>query len=148
LRREGITLDLDPVEYLRQVMNDPTAAPERRDLAAVVLLPYVHPRISDNRKGKRDLEREAALEPPPPGSEWKGLLDPPGIARTNALGRFPELRGKRSPANAVFPRGSREFENRDKFPLLLSGPTRSRRSRHAHKFQELVEFVGYDAITW
>ena len=54
---EAEALNLTPLEYLLQVMNDPDAKDERRDRSAAVAAPFVHTRpgignVKDTRKDK------------------------------------------------------------------------------------------------
>lgn len=49
-----------PLAYMLSVMNDPSMDEARRDKMAVAAAPFVHPRMADNRFGKRDGEKEAA----------------------------------------------------------------------------------------
>lgn len=49
---------LSPLDYLLGVMNDPTAAPERRDRAAIAAAPYVHGKVEAT--GKKQARQEAA----------------------------------------------------------------------------------------
>src|SRR4051794_1901989 len=39
--------DLSPMRYLRDLMADPEAEPERRDWAAAQLMPFMHPRLGN-----------------------------------------------------------------------------------------------------
>lgn len=49
-----------PLGYMLAVMTDPAADDARRDKMAIAAAPFVHPRMADNRLGKRDGEKEAA----------------------------------------------------------------------------------------
>lgn len=49
-----------PLGYMIEVMNDPNADEARRDKMAIAAAPFMHPRMADNRFGKRDGEKEAA----------------------------------------------------------------------------------------
>ena len=51
---------LSPLDYMLAVMNNPEADQNRRDRMAVAAAPFVHPRVADNRFGKRDEESAAA----------------------------------------------------------------------------------------
>jgi hypothetical protein len=64
---------LTPLDYMISVINDPSAAPERRDRLAVCAAQYCHPRMVDLRKGKKDHENEAA-ESAGVNGEWAGDL--------------------------------------------------------------------------
>lgn len=46
--------NLDPLAYMLRVMNDPSAEPERRDRLAIAAAPFVHPRVTDKAKGKKE----------------------------------------------------------------------------------------------
>jgi phage terminase small subunit len=65
---------VSPLDYLLSIMRDPSAAPERRDRAAICAAQYIHPRAADNRKTKRQEKAEAA-EGAGRGSVWAGDLD-------------------------------------------------------------------------
>lgn len=66
--------NLDPLEYLLRVMNDPASPQHRRDRAAIAAAPYVHGKVGE--KGKKEAKNEAAAasrrfptgKPPPPRS--------------------------------------------------------------------------------
>jgi len=45
--------DLTPKDFLLAIMRDPAQPPERRDKAAALLLPFMHPRIAGQTKGTR-----------------------------------------------------------------------------------------------
>lgn len=45
LRAELIGRDISPLEYMLEVMRDPTADKERRDRMAIAAAPYCHPRL-------------------------------------------------------------------------------------------------------
>jgi hypothetical protein len=64
---------LTPLAYLLQVLNDPTASTARRDRAATCAMPYCHPRMSDQPKGKKRQQAEAAKAAAASG--WGGDLD-------------------------------------------------------------------------
>ena len=49
-----------PIEYLLELMRDPGAAAQRRDRAAVALLPYCHTRPAEELPGKRQRQALAA----------------------------------------------------------------------------------------
>ena len=66
-------LNLEPLEYMLLVMNDPAAEPERRDRLAIAAAPYVHARAVEGKKGKKEEQAERAkaaasgrFAPPPP----------------------------------------------------------------------------------
>jgi hypothetical protein len=64
-----------PLQYLLRVMRDPTVDPARRDRAAQMAAPYCHPRMYDNRFGKRDAALEEAHKATE-DSEWADDLGP------------------------------------------------------------------------
>jgi len=76
LRSAAIAAGQTPLEYMLAVMNDPEADPARRDRAAIAAAPFVHPRIADNRFGKKDAAAEAA-ENAGDGSDWANDLATP-----------------------------------------------------------------------
>lgn len=49
-----------PLGFMLAVMNDENADEGRRDKMAIAAAPFMHPRMADNRFGKRDGEKEAA----------------------------------------------------------------------------------------
>jgi hypothetical protein len=53
---------ITPLEYMLAVMNDPNADELRRDKMAIAAAPFMHPRVADNRYGKKDEERDRAAE--------------------------------------------------------------------------------------
>ena len=64
-----------PLEYMLRIMRDPTIDDARRDKMAALAAPFCHPRVADNRFGKRDAalaEAQCATE----GSEWAEDLMP------------------------------------------------------------------------
>jgi phage terminase small subunit len=67
--------DETPLQYLLRIMRDPTVDPARRDRAAQMAAPYCHPRMYDNRFGKRDAALEAAHKAAD-DSEWAQDLGP------------------------------------------------------------------------
>ena len=64
--RKGVT----PLDYMLAIVNDPDAAPARRDRMAVVAARYCHAR--PDRKGKKGVEAEAAEQA---GAGWAGDLE-------------------------------------------------------------------------
>jgi len=48
--------------YMLSVVQDEHADPSRRDRMAICAAQYCHPRMSDLRKGVKDLQAEAAAE--------------------------------------------------------------------------------------
>jgi hypothetical protein len=50
--------ELSPLQYLVDLVNDPTADPARRDRAAIAAAPYLHPRPMAT--GKKAAQAEAA----------------------------------------------------------------------------------------
>ncbi len=65
----------DPLAYMIATMNDPRADPARRDRMAIAAAPYLHPKIAENRLGKRELTLQAARDAAE-GTEWEDLLPP------------------------------------------------------------------------
>ena len=87
-------VELSPLEYMLQVMNDLAAEPERRDRMAIAAAPFVHVRPSDHKAGKKAEAAARAREIS--GTAWDDLLPrsdqpphrfkpsaPPRFARTN-----------------------------------------------------------------
>jgi hypothetical protein len=64
-----------PLEYMLRIMRDPTIDDARRDKMAALAAPFCHPRIADNRFGKRDSALEQAQRATE-GSEWAEDLIP------------------------------------------------------------------------
>jgi len=56
---DAVTLEnITPLEYLLRLMRDPSAAPHRRDRAAITAAPYLHARAVE--KGKKSEREEKA----------------------------------------------------------------------------------------
>jgi phage terminase small subunit len=51
---------LTPLEYMLEVMNSVEADQNRRDRMAIAAAPFCHPRVADNRFGKKDAAAKAA----------------------------------------------------------------------------------------
>ena len=68
------TRKLTPLEYLLRVVNDESADPARRDMAARSAAQYCHAKPGD--LGKKDAEAAAAEKVGGDGSEWAGDLHP------------------------------------------------------------------------
>ena len=66
---------LTPLDYLLQLLNDPTASEQRRDRAARTAAPYVHRRADSLPKKQRQAQ---AAKRAGRGTEWAGDLDPDG----------------------------------------------------------------------
>jgi hypothetical protein len=65
--------DVLPIDYLLNVMRDPTAEPARRDRAASALLPYIHSRQAEAYVGRKaQAERDARTAGR--GTSWEPLL--------------------------------------------------------------------------
>jgi hypothetical protein len=64
-----------PLQYMLRIMRDPTIDDARRDKMAALAAPFCHPRIADNRFGKRDAALEEAQRATE-GSEWAEDLMP------------------------------------------------------------------------
>jgi hypothetical protein len=58
--KDALTKNMQPLEYMLAVMNDPYADRNRRDRMAMAAAPYCHPKMADQRLGKKDQETEAA----------------------------------------------------------------------------------------
>ena len=58
-----------PLEYMLSVMNDETVPASRRDRMAICCAAYCHPRMYDNRLGKKDGKASAA-QTAGVGTEW------------------------------------------------------------------------------
>jgi hypothetical protein len=69
-----------PLDYLLRLMRDETAAPARRDRAAVVASQYCHERRADTRVSKKVRQAKAASEAGQ-GSEWDDDLQVDGGLR-------------------------------------------------------------------
>jgi hypothetical protein len=64
-----------PLDYMLRIMRDPTVDDARRDKMAALAAPFCHPRIADNRFGKRDAALEEAQRATE-GTEWAEDLVP------------------------------------------------------------------------
>ena len=62
-----------PLAFLLAVMNDPNAAPHRRDAAAKAAAPYLHARYASVEIGKKE-RAQAEATTAGEGSEWEGDL--------------------------------------------------------------------------
>lgn len=62
VRREAAAVEMTPLEYMLSVVNNPDADEARRDRMAQAAAPYVHPRIADAAKGKKEQAQEDAGE--------------------------------------------------------------------------------------
>jgi len=63
---------MSPLDYMLAVMRSEDADPSRRDRMAVAAAPFCHPRISDNRFGKKD---QAKIDATTAGRDsWSGDL--------------------------------------------------------------------------
>jgi len=51
---------LTPLEYMLAVMRDPGADQTRRDRMAMACAPYCHPRMFDQRVGKKEVQKAKA----------------------------------------------------------------------------------------
>jgi hypothetical protein len=61
-----------PLEHMLGVLNDPTAAPNRKDRMAIAAAPYCHARLVE--PAKRDQRAEAARSAGGRGTPWEGDL--------------------------------------------------------------------------
>jgi hypothetical protein len=75
LQRAAKKSGMTPLEYMLSVMNNPKVDQSRRDRMAVAAAPFCHPRVADNRFGKKDAAAEAA-ETEGEGTPWADLLGP------------------------------------------------------------------------
>ena len=74
--------DITPLDFMLSIMRDPDTSPAVRRQMAISAAPYLHARMSDNRKGKKDdaLEKAkkagtgkyAQSKPPLNIIEWPG----------------------------------------------------------------------------
>lgn len=67
-----------PLQHMLGVLNDPTAAPNRKDRMAIAAAPYCHARLAE--KTKKAAEAEAAQQAGE-GGEWADDLHPDGWPR-------------------------------------------------------------------
>ena len=58
-KTEANAENLNPLDYMLKVMNDPTAEKERRDRMAIASAPFIHARAGEG-KGKKDEKEERA----------------------------------------------------------------------------------------
>jgi hypothetical protein len=71
--------NMQPLEYMLLVMNDPAADEVRRDRMAIAAAPYCHPRVADKSWGKKDAQAEAAATAGA-ATEWASDLEFDGRA--------------------------------------------------------------------
>lgn len=64
---------LTPLEFLLSIMRDTELPLEQRIKVAAMVLPYCHPRMYDNRIGKKEVARAAAEQMAAAG-EWADEL--------------------------------------------------------------------------
>jgi hypothetical protein len=76
VRRSARNSGMTPLQYMLGVLNDPEADQARRDRMAIAAAPFVHPRVADNRFGKKDALAEAA-ETAGENSDWGDDLKAP-----------------------------------------------------------------------
>jgi hypothetical protein len=62
VKREARAEGMTPLEYMLDVMNDDSADAARRDRMAQAAAPYVHGRVADTAKGKKEQAQEDAGE--------------------------------------------------------------------------------------
>jgi hypothetical protein len=60
ITRAAIDAGLTPLEYMLAVMRDPDADQVRRDRMAMAAAPYCHPRMADDRVGKKEVQKSKA----------------------------------------------------------------------------------------
>lgn len=71
--KAAATADMSPLDYMLMVMRNQDADQSRRDRMAVAAAPFCHPRIADNRFGKKD-QAEAEAEAAATDSRWASVL--------------------------------------------------------------------------
>ena len=64
---------MTPLDYMMNVINDPSADETRRDRMAQAAAPYVHPKAADAAPGKKE-QREQAARTAERGTDWEALL--------------------------------------------------------------------------
>ena len=64
---------ISPLDYMLSVMNDPGVDDARRDRMAIAAAPYVHARVADAKRGKKE-EAEQAARTAERGTSWDQLL--------------------------------------------------------------------------
>lgn len=65
---------MQPLQYMIAVMNDATVDANRRDRMAVAAAPYCHPKVSEQKIGKKDIAAENAVTAGV-GTSWSGDLE-------------------------------------------------------------------------
>ena len=65
--------NMQPLQYMIEVMNDATVDPNRRDRMAIAAAPYCHPKVSDQKIGKKDVAAEEASTAGE-GTPWGDIL--------------------------------------------------------------------------
>lgn len=53
---------MTPLEYMLAVLNDPAIEAARRDRMAVAAAPFMHPRIAERDRGKKDQAADRAKQ--------------------------------------------------------------------------------------
>lgn len=74
IRHAARAASLTPLEYMLGVLNDPEAAPERRDRMAQAAAPYVHAKAGETAMGKKE-QREVQARTAEKGTDWEALLN-------------------------------------------------------------------------
>lgn len=64
---------MHPLQYMLEVMNDATVDANRRDRMAIAAAPYCHPKVSDQKIGKKDVAAENAATAGE-GTTWGDIL--------------------------------------------------------------------------
>jgi hypothetical protein len=72
--RAASKADMSPLDYMLTVMRNPDADQSRRDRMAIAAAPFCHPRVADNKLGKKDSQAEEAKSAGH-NSEWSGDLE-------------------------------------------------------------------------
>jgi len=57
---DAAVANMDPLNYMLKVMNDPLVDPARRDRMAVSAAPFCHPRKGESGTGKKDEQEDKA----------------------------------------------------------------------------------------
>ena len=66
--------NMTPLDYMLSVIQDPTASKTRRDRMAIAAAPYVHGKVADIAKGKKEQQSEAAAMAGM-GTQWSQDLE-------------------------------------------------------------------------
>lgn len=69
-------LDLTPLEYMLDVINDPCAEQARRDRMALAAAPFVHGKIAEVGAGKKEQQKQKAEELAKSGGKFAARSGP------------------------------------------------------------------------